>query len=442
MQVSGKLRALCDRPAITFFRNMPFLSRVPLQEGINLVYSYPPQSSRWLFKMLLRSLARAAQPRLIFKSTSQPLRISQLSARLAHNRAPRKPFPANNSGATQKEFPRTRDGADGSTSSSSAQRPSTVYPNSKQQGSNWNVTRRQSPGTQQNFNAGESNPTNLPPRNDRLGPTLGQRNTQAGTGNASNEASKNSPGSQKTPEDSTGPLPDLRQGIPSTFEAEFLKQQEQTREAAAEGKGDLNVTEDPQKAQSGSYGGRGAGDLPKSAYETSTDRRRNRQLLYSLLAFALFGSSGYVYLGRDWETEEEEKAHPDAPNGWSLMSMWNRANARFGGQLGYYTEPTFPKLLPTMDPPPPYTLVLSLEDLLVHSEWSREHGWRTAKRPGLDYFLRYLCQYYEIVLFTSLPMGSADLVVKKLDPYRITIMWPLFREATRYEKGEYIKVRQ
>lgn len=76
----------------------------------------------------------------------------------------------------------------------------------------------------------------------------------------------------------------------------------------------------------------------------------------------------------------------------------------------------------------------------MHSEWSREHGWRVAKRPGVDYFLRYLNQYYELVLFTSVPSMMADQVLRKLDPFRI-IRWPLFREATRYKDGEYIKVR-
>lgn len=79
------------------------------------------------------------------------------------------------------------------------------------------------------------------------------------------------------------------------------------------------------------------------------------------------------------------------------------------------------------------------EDLLVHSEWTREHGWRVAKRPGVDYFLRYLNQYYELVLFTSVPSMMADQVLRKLDPFRI-IRWPLFREATKYKDGEYVKV--
>jgi mitochondrial import inner membrane translocase subunit TIM50 len=76
---------------------------------------------------------------------------------------------------------------------------------------------------------------------------------------------------------------------------------------------------------------------------------------------------------------------------------------------------------------------------LIHSEWSREHGWRMAKRPGVDYFLRYLSQYYELVIFTSQPWAIAEPVIRKLDPYHI-VTWPLFREATLYENGEYVKV--
>lgn len=160
---------------------------------------------------------------------------------------------------------------------------------------------------------------------------------------------------------------------------------------------------------------------------------------YFSAAFVLFGVVGAAYLGRDWDDEREARAHPDIPSGWGMKKFYDRAKARVSGSMGYYTEPTFPKLLPTMDPAPPYTLVLSLEDLMTHTDWSREHGWRTAKRPGLDYFLRYLSQYYELVVFTSLPMSSADPIIRKLDPFHI-IMWPLFREATRYDKGEYVKV--
>lgn len=147
-----------------------------------------------------------------------------------------------------------------------------------------------------------------------------------------------------------------------------------------------------------------------------------------------------VYLGRDWESEEEAEKHPDAPSGFGLSQWFYRAKARLFDTVEYYNTPAYPRL---PDPDPlwarPYTLVLSLEDLLVHSEWSQKHGWRTAKRPGVDYFLRYLSQYYELVIFTSTPISLADPIYRKLDPYRI-IQWTLYREATLYQNGDYIKV--
>lgn len=233
------------------------------------------------------------------------------------------------------------------------------------------------------------------------------------------------------------PLPDLRFGIPSTFAEE---------QAAAQGKAKRDPN-DPNELHDGptpgASGGREGGELPKSAYETSTDRRRNRVANWSYLGMLLFGTTGAVYMGRNWETDEEEAAHPDAPNGWTLGAMYARAAARINGQKAYYTEPTFQKLLPDKDKipggAPELTLVLSLEDLLLHSEWTTKHGYRLAKRPGLDYFLRYLHSQFEVVIFTSVKSMDADPIIRKLDPFRL-VMWPLFREATRFEKGEYIKV--
>ena len=239
---------------------------------------------------------------------------------------------------------------------------------------------------------------------------------------------------QRQAEEPSRPLPDLTQGIPSTLDAELANATSASRTESQA----LNLTEDPSQA---SPGGRGGGGLPNSAYISSAERRRNRVANWLYASFLLLSITGTVYLGRNWETEEEELKHPEAPSGWGFGLFYNRAKARLANTLDYYNEPAFPKLLPNVDPAweRPYTLVLSLEDLLIHSEWTREHGWRMAKRPGVDYFLRYLSQYYELVVFTSVPSMYADPVIRKLDPYRI-IMWPLFREATRYKNGEYIKV--
>lgn len=226
-------------------------------------------------------------------------------------------------------------------------------------------------------------------------------------------------------------LPDLTQGIPSTLDAELASASFTKADPSS-----LNITEAPSAA-----GGQGGGDLPKEAYVSSFERRRNLWARWFYIsAFTAFTTTA-VFLGRNWETEEEERLHRDAPSGWSFKLFWKRIVARYDSQLDYYNEPAFPKLLPDTDPmfERPYTLVLSLEDMLVHSEWSREHGWRMAKRPGVDYFLRYLSQYYELVIFTSVPSMLGGPIKTKLDPYSI-VMWPLFREATRYKDGEYIKV--
>ncbi|KAL1596363.1 mitochondrial inner membrane protein required for protein import [Paraconiothyrium brasiliense] len=237
---------------------------------------------------------------------------------------------------------------------------------------------------------------------------------------------------EEAPQQPQKPLPDLRHGIPSTFGAEFGGAEAKSQKGEHDPN---NITDDPGKEPGP---GREGGELPKSAYETSTDRRRNKVANWSYIAFALAATTGGAYLCRNWESEEEEKKHADAPSGWTPTLMYQRAKARLNGEMSYYTEPTFNKLLPEVEMMPPLTLVLSLEDLLVHSEWTTKHGWRTAKRPGVDYFLRYLSQYYELVIFTSAKSMDADPIIRKLDPYRI-VMWPLFREATRYEKGEYIK---
>ena len=64
------------------------------------------------------------------------------------------------------------------------------------------------------------------------------------------------------------------------------------------------------------------------------------------------------------------------------------------------------------------TLVLDLDDVLVHSDWSRARGWRTFKRPGAEDFLRTMSQFYEVVVYTSQLPTYADPILDRLDPQR------------------------
>lgn len=237
----------------------------------------------------------------------------------------------------------------------------------------------------------------------------------------------------------------MRQGIPSTFDFEFgsgkQRGKHEVDDAADSHKSSLDVTE-REAEPSGRRGGGGDEEYNRSDYETSVDRRRAQIQRWTYLSLVLLCTLGGAYFTRPFQGSDAVPSglDPSDATGWSPGKMYHRVRARMGDQLGYYTEPSFPKLLPTVpeNQRQPFTLVLSLEDLMIHTTWDRAHGYRMAKRPGIDYFIRYLSQYYELVLFTTVQIGIADPVIKKLDPYHF-IMWPLGREATKYENGEYVK---
>ena len=90
------------------------------------------------------------------------------------------------------------------------------------------------------------------------------------------------------------------------------------------------------------------------------------------------------------------------------------------------------------DIPVPHTLVLDLENTLVSSTWDRKYGWRHAKRPYVDKFLKELSQYYEIVLYSPSIEGVAEPVVFSLDKEGY-IMHRLYRDATHFYNGVHVK---
>ncbi|OVF08671.1 putative mitochondrial import inner membrane translocase subunit [Clavispora lusitaniae] len=178
--------------------------------------------------------------------------------------------------------------------------------------------------------------------------------------------------------------------------------------------------------------------------QTSKDIQREKYANWFYIS-TLFGTfAGVGWMCRDWDSDEEQKRldASDIGNGYTPKLMYDRFNKRFSSLFTFFSEPAFENLLPP--PPPeayrrPLTLVLSLDDLLIHSEWDTKNGWRTAKRPGLDYFLGYLSQYYEIVIFGSNSQMYSEKTVAKLDPLRAYIQYALFREACRYKDGKLIK---
>ncbi|KAF9513795.1 hypothetical protein BS47DRAFT_1317257 [Hydnum rufescens UP504] len=176
----------------------------------------------------------------------------------------------------------------------------------------------------------------------------------------------------------------------------------------------------------------------KSASESlSTIERRRR--LYGRIGMAVLGLGfigAWIYQGREWE-----KGH-EIPKGAENLGRFGRANARISEAFDYFNKPAWQDLLPPPLPPPhrrDYTLLISIDDLLVTSTWDREHGWRTAKRPGVDYFIGYLSQFYEIVIFTSQIAYTAVPIIEKIDPFTLYVSYKLFRESTRSVDGRIVK---
>lgn len=182
----------------------------------------------------------------------------------------------------------------------------------------------------------------------------------------------------------------------------------------------------------------------KRRNQTSKDIQRERYANWFYISSLAGGALGLGYLARNWDSEEEQKRleATDIPNGFAPSAVYNRLNTRLLKFFTFFSEPVFENLLPP--PPPeayrrPLTLVLTLDDLLVHGEWDIKTGWRTAKRPGLDYFLGYLSQYYEIVVFSSNLQMYSEKTIQKLDPLHAYISYALFREGCRYKDGKLLK---
>ena len=170
----------------------------------------------------------------------------------------------------------------------------------------------------------------------------------------------------------------------------------------------------------------------------SVNQGRRTMMRGMLIGSALLTAYGIWMLGRDLDEREYEVFHGHE----GVDSFLGRLLLRSREIREGMSKPVWDKLLPDPLPYPysrPYTLVLDLDQLLVASKWDTSNGWRTAKRPGLDYFLGYLSQWYEIVLFTSQPFYIVEKVIEKLDPDRRYIAYKLFRESCRQQDGKLVK---
>eukprot|EP00357_Protocruzia_adherens_P017029 CAMPEP_0115036424 /NCGR_PEP_ID=MMETSP0216-20121206/42123_1 /TAXON_ID=223996 /ORGANISM="Protocruzia adherens, Strain Boccale" /LENGTH=689 /DNA_ID=CAMNT_0002416267 /DNA_START=487 /DNA_END=2552 /DNA_ORIENTATION=- len=96
--------------------------------------------------------------------------------------------------------------------------------------------------------------------------------------------------------------------------------------------------------------------------------------------------------------------------------------------------------LPPHANPNGYTLVLDLDETLIHyfDEEEDDVGGHFLIRPGTEDFLEEMSQHYELVVFTAGMQDYADWVLDQLDPHGF-IKYRLYRQHTEYDGNVYIK---
>ena len=74
-----------------------------------------------------------------------------------------------------------------------------------------------------------------------------------------------------------------------------------------------------------------------------------------------------------------------------------------------------PPFLKPISPKYKYTLVLDLDETLVHYISDNDSAYIQI-RPGAEEFIKELSEYYEIIIFTAALQTYADLVIDGIDP--------------------------
>ncbi|TPX59178.1 hypothetical protein PhCBS80983_g02645 [Powellomyces hirtus] len=100
------------------------------------------------------------------------------------------------------------------------------------------------------------------------------------------------------------------------------------------------------------------------------------------------------------------------------------------------------------------TLVLDLDETLIHSTSRGARNYHhmvevlvdrhvflyyVYKRPHCDLFLKKVCEWYKVVIFTASMPEYADPVIDWLDPRKTLFSERYFRQSCMYHNGLYVK---
>jgi len=187
------------------------------------------------------------------------------------------------------------------------------------------------------------------------------------------------------------------------------------------------------------------GDKKKGRFSYLFEKEHVWKLSFGIVVMMLTSMGGYVLL--EWGAPERDINGNVAKDEFSDLPAWIQYPKRaYYAVINYYEmfkEPASKKLLPEpLEEPyyqPPYTLIVELNGIIVHPEWTYNHGWRYKKRPGMDYFVDQLkYPMFELILITNESFMSIDPVIRALDPNG-NFQFKLYRESTKFMNGVHVK---
>lgn len=185
--------------------------------------------------------------------------------------------------------------------------------------------------------------------------------------------------------------------------------------------------------------------------------------LYSVLLFAIYVMSfGYLMNNKRPKTTMETTAtdlrHLQSPYNKDLRIP--KIQTHFSTKIAFPTRPLLPKfaLSSSLSPPQPSkTLVLDLDETLIHS-LSRSSSFSQGqmveikldanqlatlylvnKRPFCDHFLRAVSQWYKLVIFTASVQAYADPMIDWLEQERKYFRRRFYRQHCTSSPAGYIK---
>jgi Dullard-like phosphatase family protein len=102
-----------------------------------------------------------------------------------------------------------------------------------------------------------------------------------------------------------------------------------------------------------------------------------------------------------------------------------------------FTKNELSPFLPPMSKELKYTLVLDLDETLVHYMEENDEAF-VQVRPFTDFFLSEMSKYYEVVIFTAATEDYADIILKELDKTNL-ISHRLYRRHTSLQNEVFLK---